>query len=402
MAGSLNDAESWLPAKFLSSEDDVILSKDLSGEAPKNKEMGGFETELGVPSHGFPTEFPYEFDSLDSALSSPVESVVGSTETDSSEEDEDEFFVGLSRRLSRSSSQKLAVPSFAPENAAEKSGVMASSPQSTLSGIGSWSVSSNGSPNGPSQVSSPPMTPFSAQNDASWDLISAAAGQVARLKISSEAPKCSNDALYGRAFSNNNPTSGLYSNQSLSSPLFQSNQFQQQVSKPQCAAAVWGRQARPAYPAQPQFQPQQIQSRAGSEFTGCENARCGRPLGLPQSSWPALQAQSQLQQNSRSGMQAVFLNGSGGAKRQCAGTGVFLPRRAGNPTEYRKRPGCSTVLVPAKVIQALEINAQSQPYFSHETIMARRNAALMAQQRLLNRPEVMRSQDLGLPQDWTY
>ena len=60
---------------------------------------------------------------------------------------------------------------------------MSGSPQSTLSGIGSWS--SNGSPAAPSsQVPSPPTTPFGGQNDT-WDLIYAAAGQVARLKMNS-------------------------------------------------------------------------------------------------------------------------------------------------------------------------------------------------------------------------
>lgn len=64
--------------------------------------------------------------------------------------------------------------------------VLSTSPQSTLTQVGSWSgrstVSSSGSPNGPSQVSSPPTTPLSSKNDA-WDLIYQAAGQVARLKV---------------------------------------------------------------------------------------------------------------------------------------------------------------------------------------------------------------------------
>lgn len=58
----------------------------------------------------------------------------------------------------------------------------AGSPQSTLSGLGCWSA--DGSPNGPSQVASPPATPFSAENDT-WELIYAAAGQVARMKMAS-------------------------------------------------------------------------------------------------------------------------------------------------------------------------------------------------------------------------
>ena len=50
--------------------------------------------------------------------------------------------------------------------------------------MGSWSA--NGSPNGPSQVTSPPTTPFAPKDDT-WDLIYAAAGQVARLKMTSQS-----------------------------------------------------------------------------------------------------------------------------------------------------------------------------------------------------------------------
>lgn len=67
--------------------------------------------------------------------------------------------------------------------------LLAGSPQSTLSGIGSWSgksmVSSNGSPTGPSRVSSPPTSMFGAIND-NLDLIYAAAGQTSRIKMSSD------------------------------------------------------------------------------------------------------------------------------------------------------------------------------------------------------------------------
>ncbi|GLT89115.1 hypothetical protein SLE2022_071130 [Rubroshorea leprosula] len=414
MAGPLHDAESCLPAQFLT-EDDVLFGK----ETLKGKGLTALDTELLLPSYGFPNEFPYEFDSLDSsALSSPVVSV-GSTETDSS--DEDEFFLGLSRRLSRSSSQKLAVPSFYQDKT-EKSGVMASSPQSTLSGIGSWSVSSNGSPNGPSQAPSPPTTPFGAQNDA-WDLIYEAAGQVARLKVSGEAPKCNHNGHHGRALPRTqnqslakNPISGLYSNPSLAHNPFQANQFQHarqdQVPKSQCGA-VWGRQVRPSWQAQSQYQQTQLQSRARSTVGCCESVRSGRPLGLPLSSWPTVQAQSQRQQHSTSsGMRAVFLGGSGGVKRECVGTGVFLPRRYGNPPENRKKSGCSTVLLPAKVVQALNLNLDelhAQPHMTpgfalnHDAMMARRNAALLSQQKKLSyRQEALLNQELRLPQDWTY
>lgn len=66
----------------------------------------------------------------------------------------------------------------------------------------------------------------------------------------------------------------------------------------------------------------------------------GSLMNLPNSSWPTLQqSQSQQQQpNTGSGMRAVFL-GNPGPKRECAGTGVFLPRRIGTQTETRKKPG---------------------------------------------------------------
>jgi len=66
---------------------------------------------------------------------------------------------------------------------------LAGSPQSILSGIGSWSGrsggSGEGSPNGSSRVPSPTTSPFKASNDA-WDVLYAAAGQVARLKMNDE------------------------------------------------------------------------------------------------------------------------------------------------------------------------------------------------------------------------
>lgn len=92
MAGSLQDLESWLPTEFLTQEE-LLMGKDDF----KNK---GFCSEF-KPGLSFPTEFPYEFESFGSSvsLSSPDDSVVGSIETESS--DEDDFLAGLTRRLTQ-------------------------------------------------------------------------------------------------------------------------------------------------------------------------------------------------------------------------------------------------------------------------------------------------------------
>lgn len=93
MAEAPEDVVSWLPTK-----EKLLMDKE-------NFNKICFNTEL-KPSLSFFSEFPYEFDSLGSpsALSSPVESSMGSsTETESS--DEDDFLAGLTRRLT----QQLAV-----------------------------------------------------------------------------------------------------------------------------------------------------------------------------------------------------------------------------------------------------------------------------------------------------
>lgn len=61
------------------------------------------------------------------------------------------------------------------------------------------------------------------------------------------------------------------------------------------------------------------------------------------------------------GMQAIFLE-SNGSGRESGGTGVFLPRRNGNGNSFdskkKKKPGCSTVLLPYRVVQALNLNIE--------------------------------------------
>lgn len=156
--------------------------------------------------------------------------------------------------------------------------------------------------------------------------------------------------------------------------------------KQQQGSSVWGGPQQ-----QTQSKPNGLYQVGGMNRLTRSISNNGRSLGLSPSAWPALQhaaTQPQQQQNG-SGMRAVFL-GAPSAKRECAGTGVFLPRRINTPTEPRKKSGeyiffpfcsnfksicscfiprsdlaflfsslitaCSTVLLPAKVVQALNLN----------------------------------------------
>ncbi|XP_065869724.1 uncharacterized protein [Euphorbia lathyris] len=385
MEGSVKSVESWLPTEF-----------------NKNEFTSAFKS-----GFNFPTEFPYEFDLFGSS-SSPDESVVGSTETESSEDDD--FLAGLTRRLT----QKLTVKP-------EKQRVMAGSPESTLSGIGSWSVSSNGSPNG---VLSPPTTPFGVKNDT-WDLIYAAAGQVARLKMNSELGNKFDNMNQGRGvFSQEaelkNQNIGFFSNQNSFPHMnqYHSEARNGQVLKPRCSSPWEKQQAKVCWQARPQPQPQShyqppIQSR-NRVSTGYENGgRCVRPLGLPQSAWPPLEvptsqhSQPQQQQPS-SGMRAVFLSGSG-MKKERAGTGVFLPRRYGNPCDSKKKSTCSTALLPPRVVQALNLKFEDMNMYGdshlrlnsfpsdYDAMMGRRNVIVAQQKR-----NVLNNHEVRLPQEWTY
>eukprot|EP00268_Persea_americana_P068455 TRINITY_DN9535_c0_g1_i3.p1 TRINITY_DN9535_c0_g1~~TRINITY_DN9535_c0_g1_i3.p1 ORF type:complete len:504 (+),score=104.30 TRINITY_DN9535_c0_g1_i3:619-2130(+) len=117
----------------------------------------------------------------------------------------------------------------------------------------------------------------------------------------------------------------------------------------------------------------------------------------------------QQQQQGGSGMRAIFLEGSG-SKRESVGTGVFLPRRVGSSTELRRKPACSTVLVPARVVQALNLNldemGSAQPRFQGASMTPRSNSnALLSQQMLCiepHRPSTATNYEVRLPQEWTY
>ncbi|KAI5680292.1 hypothetical protein M9H77_01519 [Catharanthus roseus] len=109
------------------------------------------------------------------------------------------------------------------------------------------------------------------------------------------------------------------------------------------------------------------------------------------------------------GMRAVFLHSGGAGQRSC-GTGVFLPRRAGTSSNYSQSSNKLPVLLPARVVQALNLNV-------HQTglhIKPQRDAPNSKQYKNVdcnlhkNRKKShvpaasYYSQEIFLPKEWTY
>ena len=94
---------------------------------------------------------------------------------------------------------------------------------------------------------------------------------------------------------------------------------------------------------------------AGSHRAGAAGYGAPAPNVLSASAWPPLQKWHQQQQPpplaSPAGMRALFLTPPG-AKRECAGTGVFIPRQAGAPAEPKK-PGKRTGTAPTDSFSGL-------------------------------------------------
>ncbi|KAK1365459.1 hypothetical protein POM88_041020 [Heracleum sosnowskyi] len=160
------------------------------------------------------------------------------------------------------------------------------------------------------------------------------------------------------------------------------------------------------------------------------NASNGRPLGLSPYVWPPLQQSRHPQQIQRQhyawGMRPVFLKYPS-TNGKCSGTGVFLPRPVATPTQTLNKPACSTVLVPDRVVPALNLNleamdASAQPQdksntrnaaifpSDHDAAGKYQNRVLMDETQAQQRRNVAAigpqvapiSNEVKLPQEWAY
>ncbi|KAL6501555.1 hypothetical protein OROGR_026688 [Orobanche gracilis] len=302
MAQDLEDGEFWLPSNFLTDDD---LLTDFNTDLLKTKGSNDF-------AHGFGGS-----SGSNSDLSSPVDSVMGSTQTGS---DEDDFVVGLTRKIARTTFQDSNLFSdYKP-----KEWKPSTSPQSTI-----CACKQESSPTRVTRGSSPPEA-----QDAGWDLLYTDAEEVARMHMIEETTLFRQTKLFAPppkpihvAVPTGKPTPnmGFHPTQAQSQAhiaylRMQATHFQQMQMQQMMKRGVWEH-----VKIEPLYQ--------NGKMTG----ETGRSRDLSMEAWPTLEQSRQQQQQHRqpgSGMRSVLL-GKNGVRKERTGTGVFLPRT--NPTETRKK-----------------------------------------------------------------
>lgn len=170
------------------------------------------------------------------------------------------------------------------------------------------------------------------------------------------------------------------------------------------AGSCWG---------SPALQQQHYQSNSGGG-NGWQRNRCGVDTTQSQHHHFSFSS-SQQQVMNGSGMRAVFLGIPG--SRESGGTGVFLPRRIGSGPDFKRKPACSTVLLPSRIVQALNLNVEdtlSCPLLSPTATTRRDYSSPNPTWRRNTTPIPVKRSDpscpplqevapnISLPTEWTY
>eukprot|EP00252_Welwitschia_mirabilis_P024550 TRINITY_DN7327_c0_g3_i1.p1 TRINITY_DN7327_c0_g3~~TRINITY_DN7327_c0_g3_i1.p1 ORF type:complete len:376 (-),score=83.93 TRINITY_DN7327_c0_g3_i1:418-1545(-) len=370
-AHNVMEGEGWLPSELLV-EETLTLNRERV-------------------SHVF--ESPYN---------SPVESVAGSTSTETESEEEDDYMADLALQMAHSmlddddhgNETELNLHFQFQNNILEdKSGKpMSRSPQSILKGF--WHE-------GRASSNQASMFGEGLQNLSYGHRAHDSVPPICQEKGFSRFPKESPQVM-PRSWTYNTKDEGM---------KFLPHHHQRQISQ---QVHPWVRQQTKV------LHPQQaLNTRAGSK-SGVNGRNLRSDYHAASSVWPP------GKQTMGSGMRAVFL-GTNGSRRESGGTGVFLPRRTGCNSDLRRKPSCSTVLLPSRIVHALNLNLEemnSQPsdvFYNHrEALLSTPKAhqdvssamkpssycKASPQNVLMDYSHTSQlqsaSEEVVLPQEWTY
>ncbi|XP_010504189.1 PREDICTED: uncharacterized protein LOC104781261 isoform X2 [Camelina sativa] len=320
-----DDAEFWLPTEFLT-DDDFLVEKE-------NNAGGGLEL--------VDDSFSYEPRLGFGASRSTVKPNNNNAWSMDKQSDDEKFLAGLTRQMVQSSLEDDFSGGFCgdhsfPAGNNTKALGMNRSPL-CVAGTGCCCQTRRSNQNCNSRVSS-------------WDLYCAAAEEVARMSIIDEHYHSSDRGLLALPTKlsssvtatavKNNPSNGTgyYSHrQSLPYQKLQAIQLkQQQLMKHH------------------HHHRQLVHQSRGVRLNNSNgNKNVGGPVDLSSSAW------SNYQLPRRDVMRAVFIGDQTG-KRGSTGTGVFLPRSVNHSSSRAAsrddKPTLSTVLVPARLTQVLNLN----------------------------------------------
>ncbi|XP_057544455.1 uncharacterized protein LOC130823736 [Amaranthus tricolor] len=354
MKEELDDGEFWLPSHFLT-DDDILMDFDCDTD-----------TKLGSLT----------------ATNSDLDFTSRCTETESDEEEI--LLTGLTHQLTRSNLHDSSCPLHS------KGWRLSSSPQSTLYGCMCNQSSSRESGSGPiSPPQQPPLTDekngavseTNKNEKATLDLLNKAAGEVARLKMRNE--KSVGTGFFDCSQKGVSYLPPLKNLDQTFPPMYFQPQFLHFPSM------GWAPSNGMHYNRQ--LERQSPQNRATKNDTNNTNNNTGNnnpPLGLPASAWPPLQAQAQNKaQTQAQPLPPLFV----APKRECAGTGVFLPRRVAAPANETRKKSDGNTSTKSKGGKG----SQSQSNNHH-----RRNSGKSS--TTATTTTTINYNDIQLPQEWTY